>query len=92
MGHNRAVKRLSVHEAKAHFSAVLNSAESGETTIITKHGKPIAEIRPVAERKGPVFGAFADSGIKFDEATFEWTDEELTELFGDLLDPLPEDK
>ncbi|WP_274630552.1 type II toxin-antitoxin system Phd/YefM family antitoxin [Arvimicrobium flavum] len=31
---------MPAREAKAHFSAVLEAAEKGEPTIITKHGKP----------------------------------------------------
>ena len=35
---------VSVHEAKAHFSELLGRVESGETVIVTKHDRPIAEM------------------------------------------------
>lgn len=77
------MKRMSVHEAKAHFSAVLKEVCNGETIIVTKHDKPIAEISPVKERKTIVLGAFAhDLGSVPDDA-FTWTDEELYELWGE---------
>ncbi|MFN3817179.1 type II toxin-antitoxin system Phd/YefM family antitoxin [Brevundimonas sp.] len=40
----------SVAEAKNTLPRLLDKALAGERVIITRHGKPIAEIRPVAER------------------------------------------
>jgi prevent-host-death family protein len=40
------VKHLSASEAKAKFSELLDEVEQGETLIITRHGKPIAELKP----------------------------------------------
>ncbi len=36
------MKSLQVREAKASFSALVEAAERGEPTIITRHGKPAA--------------------------------------------------
>lgn len=36
----------SVREAKANFAQALSLAASGEKVVITKHGKPFAEIIP----------------------------------------------
>lgn len=36
----------SVREAKANFAQALSLAASGEKVVITKHGKPFAEIVP----------------------------------------------
>ncbi|UDL87699.1 type II toxin-antitoxin system prevent-host-death family antitoxin [Mesorhizobium sp. PAMC28654] len=43
------MKTMQVREAKAGFSALVEAAESGEPTIITKHGKPAAMIVPIDE-------------------------------------------
>jgi prevent-host-death family protein len=40
------VDKLSVFEAKARFSEVVNRAEEGKQTIITKRGKPVARVVP----------------------------------------------
>jgi prevent-host-death family protein len=32
-------------------------ARTGEPVVITKHGKPIARLMPVKEKKKPLFGA-----------------------------------
>lgn len=38
------MKRLQLRDAKAGFSAVIEAAERGEPTTITKHGRPAAVI------------------------------------------------
>jgi prevent-host-death family protein len=42
---------VSVAEAKNRLAALLNAAEAGETITITRHGKPVAELRPASGRK-----------------------------------------
>jgi antitoxin (DNA-binding transcriptional repressor) of toxin-antitoxin stability system len=37
---------MSVREARANFSAALEAAEKGEHVVITKNGKPVAELGP----------------------------------------------
>lgn len=41
--------RLSVYDAKAHFSALIERAESGRATVITKRGRVVARIVPAKE-------------------------------------------
>lgn len=41
------MKRVGVFEAKTHFSALIDDAVAGETTVITRNGKPVAELRPI---------------------------------------------
>lgn len=38
---------MSIAEAKSKFSAVIDRAASGQETLITRHGKPVARIVPV---------------------------------------------
>jgi len=38
----------SVAEAKSGLSGLINRALAGEEVIITRHGKPVVEIRPTA--------------------------------------------
>jgi antitoxin (DNA-binding transcriptional repressor) of toxin-antitoxin stability system len=40
---------VGVFEAKNHFSELLERVQNGEVVTITKHGKPIAELRRSAE-------------------------------------------
>jgi hypothetical protein len=78
------MKRVSVHEAKAHFSAIMKEVEAGEIVIVTRHDRPVLEMRSVAGLPEPRLGAFAEPGAP--HLAVEWTDEELVELFGDLTD------
>lgn len=43
------MKTLQIRDAKASFSAVVEAAERGEPTVITKHGRPAAMVVPVEE-------------------------------------------
>ena len=41
------MRTVEVLEAKARFSALVADALSGKTTIVTRNGKPVAQIGPV---------------------------------------------
>jgi prevent-host-death family protein len=43
------MKMVSVAEAKAHLSSLLDRVEDGEAVTITRHNVPVAEIRAVAK-------------------------------------------
>jgi len=42
------MSQYSVAEAKAKLSELIDRAEKGESVTITRHGKPVVEIRPAA--------------------------------------------
>ena len=44
--------KMSVREARANFAAALEAAEKGERVIITKNGKPVAELGPPRQPMG----------------------------------------
>jgi prevent-host-death family protein len=46
------MKTMQLREAKAKFSALVEAAEKGETTIVTKHGRPAAMVVPMHEGRG----------------------------------------
>jgi prevent-host-death family protein len=41
--------KLSVYDAKAHFSELIERAQSGRSTVITKHGRVVARVVPAKE-------------------------------------------
>lgn len=46
---------VNVHEAKTHFSRLLDEVEQGESVVIAKAGKPKAQLSPYKEQaKKPV--------------------------------------
>jgi prevent-host-death family protein len=50
------MKTVGVFEAKTHLSALIDDAERGRTTLITRKGKPVARIMPVDDPQPRVFG------------------------------------
>ena len=40
---------MSVADVKRDFRAILDAAQRGESTIVLRHGKPVAVIQPVEE-------------------------------------------
>ena len=44
------MEKMSVYDAKAHFSELIERAESGRPTVITKRGRVVAKIVPAQER------------------------------------------
>ncbi|SMH57293.1 type II toxin-antitoxin system Phd/YefM family antitoxin [Mesorhizobium australicum] len=58
------MKTMQLREAKAGLSALVDAAENGEPTIITRHGKPAAaivsmdDVRKLHPDKKPNFGEF----------------------------------
>jgi prevent-host-death family protein len=72
------VTKLNVHEAKTHLSRYLDRVEAGETLILCRHNRPIAEVRPIASKTSRRKRKF---GI--DEGKFE--------ISPKFFEPLPED-
>ncbi|MBN4058988.1 type II toxin-antitoxin system Phd/YefM family antitoxin [bacterium AH-315-J04] len=48
---------VNVHEAKTHFSRLLERIAQGEEIIIAKSGKPMARLVPYFERHSPRHGS-----------------------------------
>lgn len=44
--------KMSVREARANFATALEAAEKGEHVVITKNGKPVAELGPPRQKVG----------------------------------------
>ncbi|MBA4864889.1 type II toxin-antitoxin system Phd/YefM family antitoxin [Streptomyces sp. PSKA54] len=50
-----AARQYNVHEAKTHFSQILEQVERGEEVVISKAGEPVARVvplRPKVRRTG----------------------------------------
>lgn len=65
---------INLRDAKANLSAVVEAAERGEATTITKHGRPAAVIVPVEAARMLLKGArpsFASLLMSIPSADFE---------------------
>ncbi len=70
------MKPIKASEFKAKCLKLMDTvAETGETLVITKNGRPVAELHPVTKRVDTLFGAHKG----------------LIEIKGDIIAPLDED-
>jgi prevent-host-death family protein len=71
-------------EAKTQFSALVQSVQNGETIVVTKNGKPVAQIGPVTNQPAREFGfdreLFASGAVKV-SADFDELPPELLKAF-----------
>ncbi len=44
------MEKINVHDAKTHFSRLLDQAEKGTEFVIAKAGRPVARLGPLAAR------------------------------------------
>jgi prevent-host-death family protein len=64
-----------VAEAETHLSELIDRALTGEAVVITRDGRPVAEIRPVKAPKRPTR-----------EEKLAWLDANRVELPGESID------
>jgi len=49
-------QEVGAFEAKTHLSRLLDEVERGASIVITRHGKPVAELRPATVAVSAKFG------------------------------------
>lgn len=69
-------RTVNIHEAKTHLSRLLEDVQAGETIVIAKAGKPVAELRPTP-RVDIVFGSLRGQVWIADDAFSEEVDAEI---------------
>lgn len=69
---------LKLHEAKAHFSELIERVQRGEEIIISKHGKPVAKLSGLGTPKGRTLGFYP---LAFTSDLLEPTGPEVIESF-----------
>ncbi|HWU33238.1 MAG TPA: type II toxin-antitoxin system prevent-host-death family antitoxin [Marmoricola sp.] len=69
-------RTVNIHEAKTHLSRLLEDVQLGETIVIAKAGKPIAELRPTP-RMDIVFGSLRGEIWIAEDAFTEAVDAEI---------------
>ena len=62
---------VNVHDAKTHFSKLLDRAHAGEEIILAKAGKPYARLVPLAPDAGTVRKPGRLAGRRLPDAFFE---------------------
>lgn len=75
---------VNIHEAKARFSHYLAQVAAGESVVICKHNRPVAELRPVAAtRLAPRPFGLAAGSFEVPDSFFEpLPDEDVDAFYG----------
>jgi prevent-host-death family protein len=84
-GYIKAMKHVSIKQAKDTFPALVREVEGGARIVITRNGKPVAEVVPHQERGGTNWDAL--EAWKKDRGVAKL----VTYISPDFDDPLPED-
>ena len=82
-GDGRMTITVNVHEAKTHLSRLLEQVEKGETIVIARAGKPVAELTAVKHKSDFLFGGLKDVVWSADPEIFGDDDTEIAEMFSD---------
>lgn len=78
---------VNVYEAKSSLSRLIAAAEAGETIVIARNGKPVAQLGPVPAARPRVPGRMRGR-VRIAEDFDAWTDSDEAAWFGDGQDPL----
>ena len=78
------MKVTNIHEAKTHFSKLVERAAAGEEIVIGKAGKPVARLVPYAASAHPKRKPGGWKGKVWISPDFDKRDPEIEKLFGEL--------
>jgi prevent-host-death family protein len=77
------MRSVNIHDAKTHFSRLVDEVAEGESIIIAKAGKPVARLVPLdaaPKRKKSLVG-FLEGRIQIPDDFDRMADAEITALF-----------
>ena len=80
--YNRTMNKVNIHQAKTHLSEYIAHLKEGESILLCKRNKPVAEIRllpPLQIKKRPI--GLAKKIFHVPESFFESLSEEIIHLF-----------
>lgn len=74
---------VNIYEAKTNLSKLLEKVQNGETVVIAKAGKPIADLKPYEAPKNQVKFGTAKGRKEMDipDDVFDGIDSEIMEIF-----------
>jgi prevent-host-death family protein len=79
--------QVNVYEAKTNLSKLLEQVLAGERVIISRNGKPVADL--VQHQGSPVIIGGLKGHIRYDDAEFEQADAEIRAMFDPDLEINP---
>jgi prevent-host-death family protein len=73
---------VNVYRAKSSFSKLLARAEAGETIIIARNGRPVAQFGPIQPARRPVVFGDMRGRIRIRSDFDAWDDQDERDWFG----------
>ena len=73
--------RVNISEAKARLSALLDAAVRGEQVVLCRRNVPVAELRPLPERRREPRRVGVDPGLVVPDSFFEPLPDDLLDAF-----------
>ncbi|MEW2631745.1 type II toxin-antitoxin system prevent-host-death family antitoxin [Streptomyces sp. NPDC048389] len=78
-----AARQYNVHEAKTHFSKILEAVATGEEVIISKSGSPVAKVIPLSSKVRRTARGSLTEPVAFHDDFDDLSDDEgFAEAFG----------
>lgn len=74
---------VNVYEAKSSFSKLIARAEAGETIIVARNGRPVAQLGPVDAVRRPVTFGDLEGKIWMSDDFNEWAEEDERDWYGE---------
>lgn len=71
---------VNMHQAKSSLSRLVARALAGEEVVIARNGEPLVRLVPIEKKREPRIPGRSKGKIWI-SPDFEFTDEEITELF-----------
>ena len=75
------MKSVNVHEAKTHFSRLLEQVAAGETVVIAKAGSPVAKLSPLDAPSAPTRMGFLSGRIAVPDDFNRMGDDQISQSF-----------
>jgi len=73
--------QVNIHEAKTHFSRLVDRAANGEEIIIARAGRPLARLAPLVEERQPRRGGIWKGKVVIADNFDDPLDEEFEAAF-----------
>jgi prevent-host-death family protein len=74
------MKTVNIHEAKTHLSRLLEGVANGESFVIAKSGKPVADLTPIGKKRKRRIGFMKGMGSVPDDFNTMFADE-IADMF-----------
>lgn len=82
--------QVNIHEAKTHFSKLVERVEAGEEIVIARNGDPVAKLVPYVERKERRLGGLEGRIWISPDFDSDETNEEIWREFWEKIDQEPD--